>query len=218
MLTAGCWVGCAVAPPASRLDLRRRYEVHEVRDRETAYSIARRYGVDVNELIRLNELSRPERIFVGQNLLIPRLRSGSGGGGASRPPAAKPKTTCRNASGAFATGSGGLLFPPVRGRVLERPQNRDRAEVNIRATAGSPVWASADGKVVFSGRQYGYGRLVVVRHKKLDAMTVYGRNRELCVRVGARVRRGQVIAIKGQDDLLYEVRKGDDAVPSARRR
>ena len=48
-----------------------RPEIHVVSAGETAASIALRYGVDVNELIALNEITDRNRLRVGQELKLP---------------------------------------------------------------------------------------------------------------------------------------------------
>ena len=42
-----------------------------VRRGDSLYSVARRFGVSVTELARINELSAPDRLSVGQALVIP---------------------------------------------------------------------------------------------------------------------------------------------------
>ena len=223
--------GCATVNPTPPVTKHTERGVHRVAEGDTLYSIARRYGVDLGVLAAFNGISRPEHIVVGQELVIPDGHEVVDHQPHPPPPVtpsiktkkSKIPSACRTARAARRTGAGsGLYFPPVRGRVHEAPTNRTRAEVNIRAPHGSPVWASADGKVVFSGTQIGYGQLVAIRHQHLDVMTVYGRVGLLCVPIGQKVRRGDVIAILGKPgepgtvDLYYEVRKGKDAVPSAR--
>jgi LysM repeat protein len=57
--------------------------IHVVSRGETLASIARLYGVTVNELARANNISNPNHIFVGQQLIIPTA-------GAPLPPAPTP--------------------------------------------------------------------------------------------------------------------------------
>lgn len=45
--------------------------IHTVQAGEYASAIARRYGVDVNLLLAANNLSNPDRLLVGQQLIIP---------------------------------------------------------------------------------------------------------------------------------------------------
>ena len=67
---------------------------------------------------------------------------------------------------------------------------------DIAARAGSPVRATADGEVVVEGREYGYGNMIEVDHG-YGVMTRYGHNSKHMVKVGDRVKRGQVIALVG---------------------
>ena len=67
---------------------------------------------------------------------------------------------------------------------------------DIAARAGSPVRATADGEVVVEGREYGYGNMIEVDHG-YGVMTRYGHNSKHLVKVGDRVKRGQVIALVG---------------------
>jgi len=67
---------------------------------------------------------------------------------------------------------------------------------DIAARAGSNIRATADGEVVVEGREYGYGNVVEVDHG-YGVMTRYGHNSKHLVKVGDRVKRGQVIALVG---------------------
>ncbi|NBX75936.1 MAG: M23 family metallopeptidase [Proteobacteria bacterium] len=115
---------------------------------------------------------------------------------------------------------------PVRGRISSvfgprrHPRSQDfrlHAGVDIVARFGSPVVATADGRVVFSGERQGYGKVVVLDHG-FGYQTVYAHNSQLSVPVGARVARGQVIARVGKSGhttgthLHYEVRKNGEPI------
>jgi len=67
---------------------------------------------------------------------------------------------------------------------------------DIAARAGSPVRATADGEVVVEGREYGYGNMIEINHG-YGVVTRYGHNSKHKVKVGDRVKRGQVIALVG---------------------
>ena len=81
---------------------------------------------------------------------------------------------------------------------------------DIAARNGSPVRTTADGVVVVEGREYGYGNLVEIDHG-YGRVTRYGHNSKNLVKVGDRVKRGQVIALVGNTGrstgphLHYEV-------------
>ena len=68
--------------------------------------------------------------------------------------------------------------------------------LDIAANYGSPVKATADGKVVFSGYRAGYGYTVEIDHG-YGYRTCYCHNSKNLVKVGEEVRRGQIIAKVG---------------------
>lgn len=82
--------------------------------------------------------------------------------------------------------------------------------IDLAAPKGTPVWVTADGEVVFAGRDRRYGRTVVVDHGGGYA-TRYAHLKEIETRVGKRVRRGDVIGRVGSSGrasgphLHYEV-------------
>ncbi len=61
---------------------------------------------------------------------------------------------------------------------------------------GSEVVAVASGVVTWAGERYGYGRLVEINHGN-GYVTRYGHGKELLVKVGDIVEKGQVIALMG---------------------
>lgn len=95
----------------------------------------------------------------------------------------------------------------------------DRHEgVDLRASIGTPVYAAAAGRVIYSDQRIkGYGKMVVLRHGK-DLSTVYAHNSRLMVRKGQIVDKGQRIALSGNTGrssgphLHFEVRRGIAAV------
>lgn len=68
--------------------------------------------------------------------------------------------------------------------------------IDIASTYGTQIVAVADGVVVFSGWRGGYGWFVLIEHKH-GYQTGYGHNSKLLVDSGAKVKRGQVIALMG---------------------
>ncbi len=65
--------------------------------------------------------------------------------------------------------------------------------LDIAASYGTPVLASASGRVVVSGWYYSYGKCVVIDHGN-GVRTLYGHNSSLNVSVGQYVSQGQQIA------------------------
>jgi murein DD-endopeptidase MepM/ murein hydrolase activator NlpD len=93
----------------------------------------------------------------------------------------------------------GLIWP-VDGVVISSFGNREGARhegVDIAAPLGTPIWASAKGKVLFAGEQPGYGRMVILAHPD-DLVTIYAHNKENLVAEGDEVEQGDPIARVGQ--------------------
>lgn len=92
--------------------------------------------------------------------------------------------------------------------------------LDIADDYGTPIYATADGVVVFSGWYAGYGKLVQIDHGNGIA-TLYGHNSENLVDVGQSIRKGQHIANMGSTGystgthVHYEVRVNDNAVNPA---
>lgn len=83
--------------------------------------------------------------------------------------------------------------------------------IDIAVEYGTPVVATADGEVAFSGWYSGYGKMVQIDHGD-GIVTLYGHNSTLLVEVGQYVHKGQVIAYAGSTGastgphVHYEVR------------
>jgi murein DD-endopeptidase MepM/ murein hydrolase activator NlpD len=95
--------------------------------------------------------------------------------------------------------------------------------IDLAAATGTPIFAPADGKVVFAGRYpvrqsvswWRYGNLVAVRHGD-RFISIFGHCDTLAVRVGQAVKQGEVLAAVGNTGwstsphLHYEVRRREE--------
>jgi hypothetical protein len=145
---------------------------------DTLWRISRRYGVSVEAIARANGLRDPDRISVGQRLVVPL-------------PATRP------ARGA-APSSPWLVWP-LRGEILSGFGARGRAHhagVDIQGAYGAPVVAARAGRVVHAGWYYAYGLTVIVDHGG-SVRTLYGHLSALHVRVGDAVAAGQPVGRVG---------------------
>jgi len=108
---------------------------------------------------------------------------------------------------------------PVHGRITSgfgyrRSPFTGRREfhpaIDIGAPYGTPIRATGDGVVQYAGYKTGYGFTVIIRHG-YGFKTVYGHNSKIKVRVGQKVKKGEVIALLGNSGrctgphLHYEV-------------
>ncbi len=82
--------------------------------------------------------------------------------------------------------------------------------IDISARMGSPVVATADGMVAFSGLDRGYGRTIVLKHG-YGLKTRYAHLKRILVKKGQFVKRGEIIGLVGNSGrstgshLHYEV-------------
>lgn len=90
--------------------------------------------------------------------------------------------------------------------------------IDFAAAAGTPVYASAAGKVIYSGyNSGGYGKLVIIEHSN-GYQTYYAHNSSLYVNVGENVSQGERIAGVGTtgdstgNHLHFEIRKNGTPV------
>lgn len=174
---------------------------HVVEPGQTAWRIARAYGVELEDLATANGLTDTTRIVAGQILVIP---------GASETRHVEPfrgataVTATTAATTTAASGRGKLLYawPVPGGRIVSAygvPRRTHRhTGLDIDGRHGQKIVAAGDGTVVYSGATMrGYGKTVVVDHGG-GIRTLYAHNSALLVQPGERVRRGQPIAKMGQ--------------------
>jgi murein DD-endopeptidase MepM/ murein hydrolase activator NlpD len=217
--------------------------VHVVASGETLSRISRLYGKPVGEIAKANNIQPTARLNVGDRLVIPGVRVSAAKPKASpalaqskstpvaAPPEAEPVqsasmvTPVAEAAGAkdamkLAEGTGALpkFRWPANGRVIgpwgPTPNGQQNDGINIALPENTPVKAAEDGVVAYAGNELkGYGNLVLVRHPN-GYVTAYAHAKELLVKRGDQVKRGQVIARSGQTgnvntpQLHFEIRKG----------
>ncbi|MDH4095092.1 MAG: peptidoglycan DD-metalloendopeptidase family protein [Betaproteobacteria bacterium] len=106
---------------------------------------------------------------------------------------------------------------PAKGGLLARFAEPNSKGVDIAGKAGDPVVAAASGQVLYTGTGIrGFGKLIVIRHEN-GFSSVYAHNREILVKEGQSVTRGQRIAELGDTDadrpkLHFEIRKSGKPV------
>lgn len=191
------------------------------------------YTIRPGQELRLSEppvvaLSRPAPASSGQPAprVAPPTESPRPGASAPAPdaepspPAASQPAPAGSASGASPTtrNVAGIDWQwPTDGSV-QRPFDpaATRRGLGIGGRQGQPVFAAADGEVVYSGTALiGYGELVIIKHSE-SMLSAYGHNSRRLVEEGDRVRRGQPIAEMGMNErddeiLHFEIRRNGQA-------
>ncbi len=200
--------------------------VHVVREGQTAWRIARAYGVPLETLEQANGLTDPTRIAVGDVLFIPGV-SERLDVPAYPAPVPDPRTNrAPRASDPLPERATPLAWPLSGTRVLSAygvPRGaRLHKGIDLDGDRGQPVYAAEAGTVLYAGATMrGYGKTVIVDHGD-GLTTLYAHNSDLLVRVGDRVDRGATIARVGRTGNAsghhchFEVRRDDVPVDPMR--
>ena len=208
-----------------------------VRRRDTLFSIAWRFGQDPDVLRRRNQLDS-DLIIPGQTLKLrgevppdpepesrprPKSITPSPIKAESEPvqkstvaqkPKAQPKKAVKQEPKAASVPQFTGWQWPVDGPIIEAYSEKTRFSraVQLGGKAGTPVKASASGRVVYAGDGLvGFGNLVIISHQG-KLLSAYGHNQTLNVKVADVVRAGQVVARMGSTGtdrvkLHFEIRK-----------
>jgi lipoprotein NlpD len=204
---------------------------HVVREGDTLYGIAWRYGLDFREIARWNRIGPPYVVHPGQQVRLqgPAVRREAApevSTAARRPGPPAPDRDRRTAGAAPAAvgaaasddarGPVGWTWP-ARGRIVRRFAEEGSKGLDIAASLGAPVRAAAPGRVVYSGSGLvGYGKLIIVKHNN-SYLSAYAHNDRLLVEEGESVSGGQHIAQMGHTGtqevkLHFEIRRDGQPV------
>ncbi len=198
---------------------------HVVQEGQTLYRIAQTYQVDVQKLIRVNKIGDASNVPIGTRLWIPRAYRVLFVPSTGKPgPTAQKKKSAHKPSAKKAQGKSqavkrapvkNYLRWPVKGTLTStfgKRGGRKHEGIDIGASKGTPIYAAADGQVVFSDwGPTGYGLMIIIKHK-YHLTTVYAHNSKNWVRKNAWVKRGQKVASVGRTGratgphLHFEVR------------
>lgn len=216
---------------------------HVVAAGETAWSVARRYNVAINDLARWNGLGSDMAVRPGQRLLIP--VSGAAAPNATqvvtRPGAGSPTPQPPSAAGALpdeqttpasapvaapsgpnlgntrtaASGSGRFQMP-VNGSIARAYAPGRNEGIDISAAPGAPVSAAGAGTVAAITRDVGQVPIIVIRHEG-NLMTVYAGLDDVSVTKGQSVQAGTPLGKARNEGLVhFEVRNGFESVDPER--
>lgn len=206
---------------------------HTVVAGETAYSVARKYGLTVQELAAANGLSESATIRLGQRLTIP-AKGAMASAGVTAPGVGSPTPVPPSAStplpkenppkasdpvkkpdndlGATRTAaSSGKLSMPVSGSISRAYKKGVNDGIDISAPAGSAVKAASGGTVAAITKDTDQVPIVVIRHAN-GLMTVYANIDGVSVKKGDSVGAGQTIGKTRGGPVHFEVRQGFDSV------
>jgi lipoprotein YgeR len=176
--------------------------VYTVKRGDTLSKISRQTGTSVSDLARLNGISPPYTIEVGQRLKLNGSSKSSSAKGGTQTAKVVPSSAVPLSS-----------WPPVgqrcwrwptTGKVIDPYSTSEGGNkgIDIAGSRGQAVYAAGAGKVVYAGNQLrGYGNLIMIKHSE-EYITAYAHNDTILVNNGQSVKIGQKIATMGSTDAM----------------
>ena len=190
---------------------------------DTLFSIAFYSGNDYRDIAKINKISAPFTINVGQVILLTKKDVNNKGkqnidlkqnaqnlnsstidqssqqayGGNKQKNHRKNQTKPANSS---IKPDNKLVWKwPAKGKSTIATVGSDGTKrgLDIKGTLGTQILASADGKIVYAGNALkGYGNLIIVKHDN-NYLSAYAHNQSILVNEQSYVRQGQQIATMG---------------------
>ncbi len=215
---------------------------YTVKPGDTLIRVGLETGQNWKDIRRWNNLDNPNQIEVGQVLrvvpptssapatqtaVVTRPIASSTANASSVPPpgqaasAAKPEAAAQPEAAANGEDQVAWNWPVNGGSVLAGFDEVKNKGLDLSGAAGDPVFAAADGRVVYAGAGLrGYGNLIILKHNN-TYLTAYAHNQALLVKEDQSVRKGQKIAEMGNSDadrvkLHFEVRRQGKPVDPAK--
>lgn len=183
---------------------------YRVKKGDTVYGIARKTGSSASDIVRLNGLRKPYKIYSGQRLRLSGTATHTASKSKKR--SKSSRSSQRRSSAATKPKSVGRWVWPANGKILRRySPNGASKGLDIGGSSGSAIRASAAGRVVYQGSGLrGYGKLIIIKHNR-DYLSAYAHCSRILVKEGSRVKRGQRIATMGSSGtnrvkLHFEIR------------
>ncbi len=201
---------------------------HTVQKCQTLYRISKAYNVPVEEIMKTNNIDDPSSLKIGEKIFIPgadkELYVEPYCEGVALVPETrkeeKKKPVLKKYDNSNIPSFSGFIWP-VNGKIFshfEQTKERRHDGIDISAPEGTPIRASAGGRVIYSGSGIrDYGNIVIIKHVD-NYFTVYAHNSENNVLEGDIVNQGQIIGKVGRTGkasgphLHFEIRKGKKPV------
>lgn len=165
-------------------------EIYLVKKGENLYSISRKLNIDIFNLIEINNLKSPYKIFPNQLLKLPDNKT--------QDPSPKIK----------------FVNKPVNLNIYKEEA---RNWITFYASEGTTVFSADAGEVIISGPDIpGYGNMIIIKHPK-GILSVYAHLNKSLVSKGDTVTSNQPIASVGKSEssvsmLKFQLRKGDSSI------
>lgn len=188
--------------------------LHTVKAGQTLLGIAELYDIPAEALAQQNKI-KGSFLMAGQELIVPggkpiiakptvvaaatSSKAPAKTGNSRTPPPTKPMEEITT-----APTSGVLQKPCSSNCIITQYFNSNHYALDMQEKGGGAIYAAEAGTVIRAdyGWDGGYGNVIEIDHGN-DLVTLYGHNKELYVKVGDQVQRGQLIAAMGNTGLVY---------------
>jgi lipoprotein NlpD len=196
---------------------------YTVKPGDTVMQIGRNTNQNWRDIVKWSNLESANQIETGQVLRV--APPDSNGATAVKPPVVVaptvPVSPVQTTPSPSAPDDDIAWMWPSSGALISGYDEIKSKGLKIAGKLGDPVYASADGRVVYAGSGLrGYGNLVILKHNE-TYLTAYAHNQTLLVKEDQTVRKGQRIADMGSSDaervmLHFEVRRNGKPVDPAK--
>ncbi|MES3031959.1 MAG: peptidoglycan DD-metalloendopeptidase family protein [Patescibacteria group bacterium] len=180
---------------------------HTVTKGQTLQTVAKLYKVDVSEIALYNDLASDAKLAVGDVLLVPGGEMSDEGG--DKPAANLGSAVSRDlnyyALHPLQNLIGYFLNPVPTGHKTQGLHGPGHRGIDIGAPTGTPIYASASGKVLIvktgckvgqSRCGGGYGNMAIIQHIN-GTKTLYAHMSKLGTQTGKQVAQGAIIGYVG---------------------
>jgi lipoprotein NlpD len=214
---------------------------HVVQSGDTLYRIAWRYGRGLKELARANNIEPPYIIVPGQKI---NLEKSLGYKKTNQETVETKRLAKKNVTKSkenvnerknvtkhkkYKNFKNIKWGRPHLGPIIAKYYSRSSGNldglaqgvpnkgIDISGQLGDPIFAAADGEVVYAGNGLlGYGNLVIINHNE-HYLSAYAHNRKILVEEGQIIKIGQKIAEMGSSEsqqikLHFEIRRDGQPV------
>jgi murein DD-endopeptidase MepM/ murein hydrolase activator NlpD len=164
---------------------------HNIAKGDTLAKIAKEYDAELEDISIFNDID-DTKLVIGEKLLIPN--------GIKRSPVAKPIFKSSNKVNLGTPGdSSGYYMRPTTAPVTSSFGPRKGTYhygIDYGAPTGTPIYATADGRVIKTTCGSGYGNCLVIQHSN-GTQSLYAHASKLYASNGQRVVQGEKIAAIG---------------------
>lgn len=166
--------------------------MHIIKDKDTVSGISKLYKADQSQIIAFNQMEEESKLIIGEMLVIP-------GGKISAPTAASSPVLAQSVGNVLPDG---FFIIPASGTITQTLHLYNAVDIGNKC--GTPIYASAGGKVQISSSQWPLGIYTNILHPN-GAVTIYAHLSRVLVSAGQNVSQGQLIGYMGNTGRVIGV-------------